>query len=400
MGMNVLIINCGSSSQAFRVYHTAPDQQPTVLISGKARNVATMTRETPYVRWTWSGQTESRECDLSTHAHAAEAILAVIQDRSVGLDAVGHRFVHGGSEFTRTTVIDETVLPGLRRTIPLAPIHNPNTLSVIDVCRQRLPGVPQYAVFDTAFHADLPEAARTYALPTALAEELGLRKFGFHGLSYQYVSRRAVELLAKPLADSSLIICHLGTGGSSVAAVRGGRSIDTSMGYSPLSGLVMSTRCGDLDAEIVLQLLRSGYGADEIEDVLNNQSGLLGLSGFSSNLAEIIAEADAGNRACRLAYGVYAGRLSHYLGAYTWLLKGADAIVFTDDIGVNAWQLRERVCDGAEALGVILDPVANRKAVEGRTAFVQAPESRTAILVVPSDEERVILDEVMAHLGS
>ena len=257
----------------------------------------------------------------------------------------------------------------------------------MDVCLQRLPGVPQYAVFDTAFHADLPAAARTYALPVALAEELGLRKFGFHGLSYQYVSRRAAELLARPPADARLIICHLGTGGSSVAAVRGGRSMDTSMGFSPLSGLVMSTRCGDLDAGIVLRLMRSGHGADEIEDILNDQSGLLGLSGFSSNLAEIIAEAEAGDDACRVAYAVYAARLGHYLGAYTWLLGGADAIAFTDDVGTNAWQLRERVCSGAEALGVILDPVANRQAVGGETAFVHArasPHGRPG----PSDRRR------------
>ena len=396
--MNILIINCGSSSQAFTVYRLGADEEPTVLISGKARNVATATQQAPYAEWTWAGRTERRQCDLSTHARAAEAILAILQERSVTIGAVGHRFVHGGSEFTGTTLIDAVTLPALRRTIPLAPIHNPNSLSAIDVCLDRLPGVPQYAVFDTAFHADLPEAARTYALPAALAQELGLRKFGFHGLSYHYVSRRAAELLARPLADLSLIICHLGTGGSSVAAVRGGRSIDTSMGYSPLPGLVMSTRCGDIDAGIVLHLVRNGYGADEIEDMLNNRSGLLGLSGFSSNLAEVIAEAEAGDAACTVAYGVYAARLSHYLGAYTWLLNGADAIVFTDDIGVNAWQLRERVCGGADALGVILDPAANRSAVGGQTAFVHAPDSRTAILVLPTDEERVILDEVIAQL--
>jgi acetate kinase len=396
--MNILIINCGSSSQAFTVYRLGADEEPAVLISGKARNVATATQQAPYVEWTWAGRTERRQCDLSTHARAAEAILAILQERAVTIGAVGHRFVHGGREFTGTTLIDAVTLPALRRTIPLAPIHNPNSLSAIDVCLDRLPGVPQYAVFDTAFHAGLPETARTYALPAALAQELGLRKFGFHGLSYQYVSRRAAELLARPLADLRLIICHLGTGGSSVAAVRGGRSIDTSMGYSPLPGLVMATRCGDIDAGIVLQLVRSGYSADEIEDVLNNQSGLLGLSGFSSNLAEIIAEAEAGNDACRMAYGVYAARLSHYLGAYTWLLNGADVIVFTDDIGVNAWQLRERVCSGAEAMGVTLDPVANREAVMGKTAFVHGSASRTAVLVLPTDEERMILDEVIAHL--
>lgn len=394
---NILVLNCGSSSQGFKVYRAAPGHEPIVVITGKAHNVATKTRAPAHVQWTWAGHAMTRECDPSSHAQAARTILAILQESSVRVDAVGHRFVHGGREFTHTTLVDDSTLPALRRTIPLAPIHNPNTLDVIDVCLEQMPHVPQYAVFDTAFHTAMSEAARTYAIPGALAEELGLRKVGFHGLSYQYVNRRAVELLAKPAADLSMIICHLGTGGSSVAAVRGGRSIDTSMGYSPLSGLVMSTRCGDIDAEIVLQLVRSGLAPDEIDDILNNQSGLLGLSGFSSNLAEIIAEADAGDLACQLAYGVYAARLSHYLGAYTWLLGGSDAIVFTDDIGVNAWQLRERVCSGAEALGVILDPAANRQAVGGRTAFVHDAASHTAILVVPTDEERVILDEVVAQ---
>jgi acetate kinase len=396
--VNVLVLNCGSSSQSFTVYRSAPGEEPAVVIAGKARNVATETQEAPVLSWTRAAVTESRQCDLPTQAKAAEAILDILRDASVAIDLVGHRFVHGGSEFTGTALIDASTLPRLQRTVPLAPIHNPNTLSVIDVCRRRLPQVPQYAVFDTAFHAAMPVEACTYALPRELAEGCGYRKFGFHGLSYQYVSQRAADLLARPLADLSMVICHLGTGGSSVAAVRGGRSLDTSMGYSPLPGLVMSTRCGDLDAEIVLQLMRSGLGAAQIEDLLNNRSGLLGISGFSSNLAEVIAEAERGDRACQLAYGVYTARLRHYLGAYFWLLGGADVIAFTDDIGVNAWQVREAACGGVSVLGVSLDPVANERAVGGVTAFVQAPDSRTAILVVPTDEERVILEEVVAQL--
>ncbi len=395
--MNVLIINCGSSSQGFKVYDAPSGGKPAVVISGKARNVATMTREKAFVEWTWHGASERREADLSTHALAAAAILDILAGKDVAVGAIGHRFVHGGSEFTQTTLIDDESLPGLRRTARLAPIHNPNSLSVIDVCRERLPGVPQYAVFDTAFHATMPQETRTYALPTTLAEASDFRKFGFHGLSYQFVSRRTAELLERPLEDLRLILCHLGTGGSSVVAVHGGRSLDTSMGYSPLPGLVMSTRCGDIDAEIVLQLMRDGYEAEQIEDLLNNRSGLLGLSGYSSNLTEIIAEAAKGNEACALAYGAYAARLNHYLGAYFWLLGGADAIVFTDDVGMNAWQLRERVCSGVEGLGVHLDRDANRKAIRGVTALVQAPQSRTAILVVPTDEEKVILDEVMTR---
>lgn len=398
--MNVLILNCGSSSQRFKVYRQTPGGEPTEVIAGKACGVATATQQAPSLQWTCAATTETRQCDLSTHARAAEAILTVLQEQGVAVDVVGHRFVHGGSEFTCTAPIDAATWPRLHKTIPLAPIHNPNTLSVIEVCRRRLAETPQYAVFDTAFHAAMPKAMRTYPLPKELAEEFGFRKHGFHGLSYQYVSRRAADLLQRPLDDLSLVICHLGTGGSSMAAVRAGRSIDTSMGYSPLSGLMMSTRCGDLDAQVVLALVRSGMGADQIEDLLNNRSGLLGLSGFSSNLAEVIAAAEEGDHACRLACDVYAARLRHYLGAYVWLLGRADAIVFTDDVGVNAWQVRAAVCEGAEALGVGLDPAANRKTIGGATAFVQTPASRTAILVVPTDEERVILDEVVAQLES
>ena len=396
--MNVLILNCGSSSQGFKVYRYTPGREPAVVIAGKARGVAVEAQQAPLLQWTWAGAAETRQCDLSTQAQAVEAILAVLRDKGVAVDVVGHRFVHGGGEFTCTALVDDSTWPLLHKTVPLAPIHNPNTLSVIEVCRRRLAEIPQYAVFDTAFHAAMPEAMRTCPLPQELAREFGFRKYGFHGLSYQCVSRRAADLLQRPLDDLSLIVCHLGTGGSSMAAVRAGRSVDTSMGYSPLSGLVMSTRCGDLDAQVVLALMRSGLDADQIEDLLNNRSGLLGISGFSSDLAEVIARADQGDRACRLAYDVYVARLRHYLGAYLWLLGGADAIVFTDDVGVNAWQVRAAACEGVEALGVSLDPAANQAAVGGATAFVQAPASRTAILVVPTDEERVILDEVVVQL--
>jgi acetate kinase len=396
--VNVLILNCGSSSQGFKVYRWTPGREPTVVIAGKARGVAIETQQAPILQWTWAGTTETRHCDLSTHARTAEAILAVLQDKGVAVDVVGHRFVHGGSEFTCTALIDAATWPRLHKTIPLAPIHNPNTLSVIEVCRQRLAEIPQYAVFDTAFHAAMPEATRACPLPQELAEEFGFRNYGFHGLSYQYASRRTADLLQRPLDDLRLIICHLGTGGSSVAAVRAGRSIDTSMGYSPLSGLVMSTRCGDLDAQVVLALVRSGLGAEQIEDLLNTKSGLLGLSGLSSNLAEVIAGAEDGDHACQVACAVYTARLSHYLGAYFWLLGGADVIAFTDDVGVNVWQVREAVCGGVEKLGVGLDTVANKRAVGGVTAFVQTPASRTAILVVPTDEEREILEEVVAQM--
>ncbi len=371
---NILIFNCGSSSQAFKVYQVEPGREPGEIISGKARNVATHTQAEPVLQWTRNGKTQQKICDLSSHRLAAEEILGLLKSESIQVDAIGHRYVHGGNVFTSTTRINAENLEKLRLTLPLAPIHNPNTFSVIETCLDGLPGVPEFVVFDTAFHAGMPPEAFTYALPSALREEHGFRKYGFHGLSCQYVSQKAACMLEKSITDLKLILCHLGTGGSSVTALKYGQSLDTSMGFTPLPGLVMSTRCGDIDAGVVLELVRSGYGVDEVDAILNNQSGLLGLSGYSSNLEEIITEAEKGNQDCLLAYGVYAHRLRHYLGAYTWLLNGADAIVFTDDVGLRSWKLREKVCRDAEAMGVVLDTAANQKAVDLKPAFIHAPE--------------------------
>lgn len=396
---NILIFNCGSSSQGFKVFRTGDESEPEVVISGKARNIATQTKAEPVLQWKKNGQQSERKlCNLSSHRKAAEAILALLKEQSIRLDAIGHRYVSGGKFFTQTTLIDADALAKLNKTLPLAPIHNPNSLSVIETCLESLPEVPEYVVFDTAFHAGMPAESYTYAIPASLAEENGFRKYGFHGLSYQYVSRKTASMLGKPLADVKLIMCHLGTGGSSVTAMKDGRSLDTSMGYSPLQGLVMSTRCGDIDAEVVLELVRMGKTADEIETILNNQSGLVGISEFSSNLEEVITEAEHGNAKCELAFGVYAQQLQHYLGAFTWLLNGADAIVFTDDVGLHSWKLRERVCSNVEALGIVLDKAANKKAVDGKPAFIHASTSRTKLMVIPTDEERVILDEVLQNI--
>ncbi len=396
--MNILIFNCGSSSQGFKVYQVEANGEPKVIASGKARNVATQTQAEPLIDWKINGRAGTKKTPLSSHRLAAQANLALLRENRVPVDAVGHRFVHGGEIFRQTAKIDTPALAELQKCFHLAPIHNPNSYSVIEVCREELPGVPQYAVFDTAFHCQMPVDATRYAIPRDLADEYGFRKYGFHGLSYQYVSARAAQLLERPLESLKLILCHLGTGGSSVAALQDGHSVDTSMGYSPLAGLVMSTRCGDLDPEIVLELVRQGRSVEEIDTILNNQSGLVGLSDFSSNLAEIIAEAEKGNADCETAFKVYARRLKSYLGAYTWLLGGADAIVFTDDIGLKSWQLREAVCSGVEALGVVLDSAANRSAAVDRASRISRPESRTQIWVVPTDEEIVILREVLAQM--
>ncbi len=395
--MHILIFNCGSSSQSFKVYR-ASGEQPTgeAVASGKAHSVATQTQAEARLDWQIGEQSGSRGMELPSHRAAAEQILALLEQQHIPVDAVGHRFVHGGTLFDHTMKIDPPALERLQQCLHFAPIHNPNSYSVIEVCLQRLPGVPQYAVFDTAFHAGMPEAARQYALPKDLRLQYGFRKYGFHGLSYQYVSAQAARLMGQPLARLKLILCHLGTGGSSVVAVQDGKSLDTSMGYSPLPGLVMSTRCGDIDPEVVLELVRITRSPEAASRILNQQSGLIGLSGVSSNLQEVIAAAEQGDADCALAYAVYVHRLRFYLGAFTWLLDGADLIAFTDDIGVKSWQLREEACGGVERLGVRLDRQANRTAPEDRATRISAAGSRTQVWVIPTDEESVILREVLA----
>jgi acetate kinase len=242
----------------------------------------------------------------------------------------------------------------------------------------------------------MPEVSKQIAIPRNLAEKYGFRKYGFHGLSYQFVSAKTAELLGKPLESLKLIMCHLGTGGSSVAAVKDGKSLTTSMSYSPLAGLVMSTRCGDIDAEIVLEMIRLGNTPDEVSYILNNQSGLIGLSAFSSNLQEIIEEGEKGNATCQLTYEVYAQRLKEYIGAYTYLLNGADVIVFTDDVGQKSWKLREKVCSNEQNLGIEMDVEANKNAPTDKPSRLSAASSKTQIWVVPTDEESMIFKEVFA----
>ena len=396
--MNVLVFNCGSSSQVARLYQSGAQGDPCILAEFKASRVDTPASALPEIVWRIGDKTGRQKAAQLTHREAAAAILDLLKVHGYKADAIGHRFVHGGKLFNATIQVTDEVIDKLRACFPLAPIHNPNTFSVIDLCLDALPGTPQFVVFDTAFHAGLPEAAKRYALPRELAEKHGYRKYGFHGLSCQYVAARAAELLDKPLDQVKLIICHLGSGGSSVTAFADGHSVDTSMGYSPLAGLVMSTRCGDVDPGILIDLMRQGYNAEQIERVLNHQSGLIGLSGFSSNLAEVIAQAEAGDESCRTAFEVYAQRVRHYLGAFTWLLNRPDVILFTDGIGVSSWQLREKVCSGVENLGIRLDTTANRNTNPNLPTWVQTEGSAVKILVLPTDEERVICDEVMRCL--
>ncbi len=391
MSLNLLVFNCGSSSLTYKVYRADDGQRLRVTAAGKAYHVGTVTREAAYLRHMLGAETVTDVRPLPDHRAAAAAVLAHLQARGIAPDAIGHRFVHGGARFQAPVTITGEVLPALAACNRLAPIHNPNSLSVIHLCRAELPQVMQYAVFDTAFHATLPEAAYRYALPLDLADRCGFRKFGFHGLSYEYVTGEAARVLGRPIETLKIVACHLGTGGSSVAAIDGGRSVETSMGYSPLPGLIMSTRCGDLDPSIALALIAEhSYTPEAVDRLLNRESGLIGVSGASSDLFELIRLDEAGDARARLAVAMVVHRLRSYMGAYAAVLGGLDVLVFTDDIGVRGWQVRERACAGLAWCGVLLDADANRRAPADETAIVSAAESRVKVLSIPTDEEIVI----------
>ena len=397
--MNILVFNCGSSSQNYKLYQ-ANESGLKMICKGKAHRVGVKGSEPSFIEHSLLGQAILLTIPIPDHKTAANLILDFIQEKALPVDAIGHRFVHGGELFQKSLILTPASLADLNEVLPLAPIHNPNSLSVIRVCLQRLAGKPETLTFDTAFHAGLPECAYRYALPVDLAKKDSLRKYGFHGLSYQYVSHHAAEFLNRPLESLRLVACHLGTGGSSVCAIQGGRSLDTSMGYSPLAGLMMSTRSGDVDAAVILAMLAKGKTAAEISALLNKKSGLLGVSGFSSDIRDLIKSAkENSNELARLAVEMYAARLKKTIGSYLALLGGADALLFTDDIGLQNPTIREMACSGLEWAGVSLDLSANLAAPADRMSNISRAGSRVHILVTPTDEEQIIAVETARLLA-
>ncbi|OON29444.1 MULTISPECIES: acetate kinase [unclassified Micromonospora] len=366
----VLVLNCGSSSVKYRLY-----DGDEVLAKGTVERV---------------GEPGGGPAD---HETAVREILDRLgPDGLAGLTAVGHRVVHGGRRFTEPVLIDDAVFAAIEELVPLAPLHNPANLAGIRVAREALPGVPQVAVFDTAFHHTLPEAAATYAIDRDTARRHDIRRYGFHGTSHAYVSRRTAELLGRPYDELNTITLHLGNG-ASACAVQGGRSVATSMGMSPLEGLVMGTRSGDLDPTIVFHLRReAGMGVDEIDDLLNHRSGLLGLAGVN-DMREVLARRAAGDPAAALAFDVYTRRITGYVGAYYALLGRVDAVTFTAGVGEHAAPVRAAALAGLERLGIAVDPAHN----DGTGDRVISPAgAEVAVCVVGTDEEREIAREARA----
>jgi acetate kinase len=400
--MNILIFNCGSSSLTYKIFRHTGNENLEVVVSGKAHRVGVVGTESAFVEHKIGGVSRKEETGIPDHKEAARLILKFVLENGIAVDLIGHRFVHGGRYFRKSALIDKGSIKKLLSCLPLAPIHNPASMSVIAVCNKALPKTRQYVTFDSAFHSTIPPHAYAYALPKATVKKYGFRKYGFHGLSYQYVSQETRRFLGSEDESLKIIACHLGTGGSSVAAILQGRSVDTSMGFSPLPGLMMSTRSGDLDPMIAVYLMYAyGYRAEDIETLLNKQSGLLGVSGISSDIRDIIHRADqTGGEQEELAVRMYVHRLKKYIGSFVAVLKGLDVLVFTDDIGVGNPVVREKVCERMDWCGIQLDKDLNRKAGTDQIWALNAEASVVHILSIPTQEELVICREGIQFSGA
>jgi acetate kinase len=398
----VLVINCGSSSIKYGLFAMAPGH---LLASGLLERIGESASLIRHRAENAQGELVEtrREIEAPDHRAAFAHIADVLRDTlelegGNGPAAIGHRVVHGGEDFSASVAIDKMVIDTIRRLIPLAPLHNPANLTGIEACREIFPAVPQVAVFDTAFHQTMPPHAYRYAIPEEWYSRHGIRRYGFHGTSHRYVAGRAAGYLQRPLEDLKLITLHLGNG-ASAAAISRGRCIDTSMGFTPLEGLVMGTRSGDLDAAVPLFLGNVlGMHVDELQELLNRASGLKGLCG-SNDLREVLAKERAGDARARLALEVYCYRIRKYIGAYFVALEGIDALVFTGGIGENAPSIRSRACQGLEKLGVVIDSEANDRILEEISAIGHAGQP-VRVLAVRTNEELQIARETLAVLSA
>ena len=396
--MNILVINAGSSSLKYQLLNP---ETGVLLAKGLCERIGIDGK------FTYKPQIEGKETlsavdvAMPTHAEAIQAVLDALVDAKNGvigsmqeIDAVGHRVVHGGEAFNQSVVITDEVLKAIEDCIPLAPLHNPANLTGIRACQKVMPGVPMVAVFDTAFHQTMPAKAYMYALPYAYYETDKVRRYGFHGTSHKYVSGRAAAMLGKKPEELKLVSCHLGNG-SSIAAVDCGKSVDTSMGFTPLAGLPMGTRSGDLDAGILQYLMNKyGMGIDEMLNVLNKKSGVEGLSGVSSDFRDLENAAAEGNQRALLAEEKFAYEVKKYVGAYAAAMGGVDAIIFTAGVGENDKGIRAMVCQGLEYMGVKLDAEANN--VRGKECVISTADSKVKILLIPTNEELMIAKDTAA----
>ncbi len=391
--MNVLVINAGSSSIKYQLVQVEAEYKP--ILNGLIEHVCEVCAAIHH--WS-SGAAESgvQEIGISDHCEAFETLFSWLVSR-YQIDVVAHRVVHGGADFSEPVVITDMVLQQLHKTIPLAPLHNPAGIDGITLAQKYFPGLPQVAVFDTAFHHTLPEYAYRYAVPDRFFRDYGVRRYGFHGTSHGYLAKRAADNLRRPVDALKLITLHLGNG-ASIAAIDHGRCVDTSMGMTPTAGLMMGTRCGDLDPGAILALLDQGVGESELEQMLNHQSGLKGVCG-ENDMRTIEAAAAQGDTRAQLAIDMFCYSIRKYIGAYYAVLGGLDALIFSGGIGEHSALIRKTICGALSCFHLELDENQNINAFECATQ-IQSSQSKVVILVVPSDEEREIAEQATELLRS
>jgi len=387
--MKILVINAGSSSLKYQLLD--PDTQE-VLAKGLCERIGI----DGHLKHTPTGKDVfDADVDMPDHEVAIKEVINILMHNHYGvinsmdeIDAVGHRVVHGGEEFTKSVLIDRKVLKGIRDCVPLAPLHNPANLIGIEACEDVMPGKPMVAVFDTAFHQSMPPKAYIYAVPYRWYTENKVRRYGFHGTSHQYVCQRAADMLGRPLEELRIVTCHLGNG-ASTCSVKFGQSIDTSMGFTPQDGLPMGTRSGAIDAAITEYIAdQRGYSGKRVENVLNKESGMLGVSGVSSDFRDLEVAAAEGNERAQLALDIFAYKVTKRIGSAAAAMGGVDAVVFTAGVGENSATMRAKIMEGLEFLGLKIDPVKND--VRGKERIISTDDSTNAILLVPTNEELMI----------
>jgi acetate kinase len=395
--MKILVLNCGSSSIKYKLIDMANNQ---VLEQGGLEKVGMKDSFLKHTKI--NGEKEVLNKEIPEHTVGIEFILETLTAPNGGaikslkeIDAVGHRIVHGGEKFNSSVLVTDEVIKSIEDCIKLAPLHNAPNLKGIFAATKLMPSVPQVAVFDTAFHQTMPPVGFMYAIPYELYKEDGVRRYGFHGTSHRYVSQRAFEILGMKPEGSKMITCHIGNGGS-ITAIKDGKCVDTSMGLTPLEGLIMGTRAGDIDAGAITYMMdRRNYDTKTISDILNKKSGLLGVSGVSSDMRDVRAAIAAGNERAKLSLDMFVMRVKKYIGSYIAVLGGVDVIVFTGGIGENVEVVREKICNDMECFGIKIDKEINN-GVHGDEKIISTKDSKATVVVIPTDEEYMIASDALS----
>ena len=390
--MKILVLNCGSSSIKYQLIEM-DEKNHSVLAKGLLERIGLEMGEFTHK---WNGQKHYEQLPIPNHTEGIKIVLQALTNKEYGvisdlkeIKAVGHRVAHGGEKFTHSVRIDDNVINMIKDLCDLAPLHNPGALQGIAAMQEVLPGIPMAAVFDTSFHATMPPEAYLYAIPYEYYEKYRVRRYGFHGTSHKYVAEKAAEYVGRDWKNTKIVTCHLGSG-ASIAAVENGKSVETSMGFTPVEGLVMGSRCGDLDLGVFMYIMdKEGYNTKEMNTLVNKKSGLVGITGNSQDMRDVRAGRDAGDERCTYAFNMFAHRVKKYIGAYAAIMNGMDVLVMTGGIGENAWFMREAILENMEFMGIKIDKKLN-ETIMGDAAVISTPDSKVKVVVYPTDEEYMI----------